>query len=156
MVQQWTGICMAWHKLKYIFKKQTNKQIPSLTLKNTHTHRLISFCVFVGKAPLRKWTHRNNTPHRRRRETASEKNLLNKYSRKQEGNRATPLLHLTLIATASYLVKWQRIKTQITESHSCCLSCIKPILCLNSPWFHHFPMMTGSQCCQAVLCTRQT
>lgn len=40
--------------------------------------------------------------------TALEENLLNKYSRKQEGNSTAPFLQLSLLANASYLV-WLQI-----------------------------------------------
>lgn len=63
----------------------------------------MSVSVFVGKALLRARTHKNNTTHGRRRETASEKNPLNKYARKQAGNGATSLLNLALLANTNYL-----------------------------------------------------
>lgn len=39
------------------------------TLIHPHTCELMSFCVFGGTALLRGWTHRNSTPHGRRKET---------------------------------------------------------------------------------------
>lgn len=105
----------------------------------------MSFSVFVCKALLREWTHWNNTPKGRRRETALEKNLLNKYSRKQGGNSATSLLYLALVATATYLVYWQRDrrKTDFSLLH------INSTLSLDSYWLNYFTMVTessGNQC----------